>query len=182
MIGTNGRARAIKRRSIPFSALIWKRIKPSLTTFDTSREIAAPIDDVFAAFTDPERLARWWGPAGFTNTFHVCEFETGGRWVYTMHSPNGGNPGNESIFELVEPPRKVVIRHISQPLYRLTIDLIPTAASGTIVSWSQEFDDAEVAKRIKKIVRTANEQNLDRLTAEVLNRPVEETPDRYYHG
>ena len=137
-----------------------------MTTFKTSREIAAPVEEVFAAFTDPERLARWWGPAGFTNTFHEFEFETGGRWVYTMHSPNGGNPENESVFELVEPPRKVVIRHISQPLYRLTIELV-SSERGTTVSWLQELDDAEVAKRIAKIVVPANEQNLDKLSAEV---------------
>src|SRR5215203_6056709 len=107
-----------------------------MTIFNTSREIAASVDDVFAAFSDPERLARWWGPSGFTNTFHICEFETGGRWVYTTHSPNGGNPENESVFELVERPRKVVIRHTSQPLYRLTIELSPTD-QGTTVSWSQ---------------------------------------------
>ena len=139
-----------------------------MTSFNTSREIAAPIEEVFAAFTDPERLARWWGPAGFTNTFHTFDFETGGRWVYTMHSPNGGNPDNESIFELVEPPRKVVIRHLSQPLYRLTIDLTPSER-GTTVSWLQEFDDAEVARRIAKVVVPANEQNLDKLMAEVVS-------------
>ena len=136
-----------------------------MTTFNTSREIPAPPEEVFAAFTDPERLARWWGPAGFTNTFHIFEFETGGRWVYTMHSPNGGNPENESVFDLVE-PSKIVIRHISQPKYRLTIDLLSTAA-GTVVSWSQEFDDDEVARRIEKIVVPANEQNLDKLMAEL---------------
>jgi uncharacterized protein YndB with AHSA1/START domain len=138
-----------------------------MTAFKTSREIRASVEEVFAAFTDPERLARWWGPAGFTNTFHVCEFKTGGRWIYTMHSPNGGNPENESVFERVDPARKVVIRHISQPLYRLTIELTATP-NGTAVSWSQEFDDAEVARRIEKVVRPANEQNLDRLTAEVM--------------
>jgi uncharacterized protein YndB with AHSA1/START domain len=138
-----------------------------VTTFNTYRKIPAPIDEVFASFQDPERLARWWGPAGFTNTFHICRFETGGRWVYTMHSPNGGNPENESVFELVEPPDKVVIRHISQPLYRLTIELEPSE-NGTTVSWSQEFDDPLVAERIAKIVIPANEQNLDRLSAEVM--------------
>lgn len=137
-----------------------------MTTFKTSREIAAPADEVFAAFSDPERLARWWGPAGFTNTFHTFEFENGGRWVYTMHSPHGGNPENKSIFETVERD-KIVIRHVSQPLYRLTIEFTPTA-EGTNVSWSQEFDDEDVARRIEKIVVPANEQNLDKLTSEVL--------------
>ena len=138
-----------------------------MTAFNTSRKIPATIEEVFAALSDQERLARWWGPAGFTNTFHTCEFETGGRWVYTMHSPNGGNPENESVFETVEPPDNVVIRHISQPLYRLTIQLA-ASPGGTTVSWSQQFDDPQVASRIEKIVVPANEQNLDRLTAEVL--------------
>lgn len=140
-----------------------------MTTFATSREIAATPDEIFAAFSDPERLARWWGPNGFTNTFHVCEFKPGGRWSLTMHSPNGGNAANESIFETVEPPRKVIVRHISLPLYRLAIELAPSEM-GTVLSWSQEFDDPKVAKRIEKVVRPANEQNLDRLIAEVLSQ------------
>ena len=140
-----------------------------MTTFKTSREISAPIESVFIAFSDPERLARWWGPAGFTNTFHTFEFQTGGRWVYTMHSPNGGNPENESVFELVG-PNKIIIRHVSQPFYRLSIVLSPTAA-GTHLSWSQEFDDDEVARRIEKIVVPANEQNLDKLMVELGLKP-----------
>ena len=137
--------------------------------FKTTREIPATIDEVFAAFSNADRLERWWGPAGFTNTFHICEFEPGGRWSFTMHSPNGGNPGNEIIFETIDAPQKIVIRHISLPLYRLTIDLKPSK-TGTTVSWSQQFDDDDVARRIEKIVRPANEQNLDRLTAEVIRQ------------
>lgn len=140
-----------------------------MTPFSTSRDIAASSEEVFAAFSDPVRLARWWGPNGFTNTFSVFEFKPGGRWSNTMHSPNGGSPQNESIFETIEPHRKIVIRHISQPLYRLTIELTPSDA-GSTVSWFQEFDDAEIARRIEKIVRRANEQNLDRLAAEVASQ------------
>lgn len=36
------------------------------------------------------------------------------------------------------------------------------------MSWVQALDDAEVARRVQHIVIPANEQNLDRLTAEVL--------------
>lgn len=133
-----------------------------MTTFNTSREIAATPDEIFAAFSDAVRLARWWGPNGFTNTFNIFEFKPGGRWSNTMHSPNGGSPLNESIFEVIQPPHKIVIRHLSLPLYRLTVEILPSK-NGSTVSWSQEFDDAEVARRIEKVVGPANEQNLDRL-------------------
>ena len=139
-----------------------------MTTFNTSREIPATVDQVFAAFSDPERLARWWGPAGFTNTFRVCEFRTGGRWSFTMHGPNGGDYPNESVFAGIEAPGRIVVEHVSEPKYRLTIQLSPSAA-GTIVSWSQEFEKPEIAQRIERIVVPANEQNLDRLSAEVLS-------------
>ncbi len=128
------------------------------------------MDQVFAAF-DPERLARWWGPAGFTNTFQVCEFKPGGRWSFIMHGPDGANYPNECVFAVIEPPRKVVIHHVVEPKFHLTIKLAPTA-EGTTVFWAQAFEDSEVARRVEPIVVPANEQNLDRLTAEVLRPPA----------
>lgn len=140
-----------------------------MTTFNTSREIAATAEEVFAAFTDPERLAKWWGPAGFTNTFRICEFKKGGRWSYTMHGPEGrGTYQNESVFQEIEPAKKIVIQHLSEPKYRLTI-VLTSSAAGTVVSWSQAFENPDVVKRIEHIVVPANEQNLDRLSAEVLS-------------
>lgn len=142
-----------------------------MTPFNTSREIAAPVEQVFAAFSDPERLARWWGPAGFTNTFNSCEFRQGGRWSYVMQGPNGGQYRNESVFAEIESPTRIVIEHVSPPKYRLTIVLASTK-TGTVVSWSQAFEDADVARRIEHIVVPANEQNLDRLSAEVFREPA----------
>lgn len=141
-----------------------------MTTFNTSREIPAAPEQVFAAISDPQRLARWWGPAGFTNTFSVCEFKNGGRWSFVMHGPDGNNYPNESVFADIEAPRKVVIQHVVEPIFRLTIALA-ASATGTHVSWSQAFESADIASRVEHIVVPANEQNLDRLAAEVLRKP-----------
>ena len=138
-----------------------------MSTFKTSRGIPATPEQVFAAFRDPARLARWWGPAGFTNTFDVCEFRTGGRWVFTMHGPNGAKFPNESVFAEVSAPTKVVVQHVCEPKFILTINLAPSAA-GTLLTWTQVLESAELAERLKSIIVPANEQNLDRLTAEVL--------------
>ena len=132
-----------------------------MTRFRTSRDIAA--------FSDPQRLARWWGPAGFTSTFNACEFKSGGRWSFVMHGPDGRNYPHESFFAEVEPPRKVVVQHASAPKYRLSITLVPSAV-GTTVSWAQTFESVEIASRIEHIVVPANEENLDRLSSEVLRK------------
>jgi len=146
-----------------------------MTTFNTSREIPATAGQVFAAISDPERLARWWGPAGFTNTFSVCEFKNGGRWSFTMHGPDGRNYPNENVFSEIDSPRKIVVQHVSEPKFRLAIGLASSSV-GTVVSWSQAFESPEVASRVEHIVVAANEQNLDRLSAEVLRKPGGPTP------
>lgn len=140
--------------------------EPPLPPFESSRQIAASVAQVYAAFTDPQRLARWWGPAGFSNTFKTCEFKTGGRWSFVMHGPDGKNYPNESVFAEVLPFKKVVVEHASLPKYRLTITL-KSEGEGTLVSWSQAFEDEKVAKAIEHIVVPANEENLDRLVGEV---------------
>jgi uncharacterized protein YndB with AHSA1/START domain len=143
-----------------------------MTTFDTSLEIPATSEQVFAAISDPERLARWWGPAGFTNTFNVCEFKDGGYWSFVMHGPDGRDYPSENIFMEIEPDKKVIVQHMSKPKYQLTISLTAssTSAKRTLVTWSQVFENEKVANSIKHIVIPANKQNLERLSAEVLRK------------
>ena len=142
-----------------------------MKTFHASIEIPATPDQVFAAIRDPERLARWWGPSGFTNTIHAFEFRPGGRWSLTMHGPEGNHWPNENLFAEIDPPQKVVVRHDSEPKYSLTIALA-AAPGGTLVSWAQAIDSSEVADKIEHIVVPANRQNLERLAAEVSGRQV----------
>ena len=132
------------------------------TTFRTQRRLPHRPEAIFEAFTRAEMLARWWGPAGFTNTFELFEFRPGGRWKYVMYGPGGKHHPNESVFVEVEAPSRIVIQHVSKPIYTLTITLA-AQDGGTAITWNQEFDDREVAAKIKHIVEPANEENLDRL-------------------
>jgi len=136
------------------------------SSFQHRRCLTATPGAVFAAIADPARLARWWGPAGFTNTFQAFTFQTGGRWTFTMHGPDGQDYANEAVFAEIVPDARVRIRHTCPPLFDLTITLHATPA-GTEVSWVQQFDDPAVAAAVRHIVEPANEQNLDRLAAEL---------------
>jgi uncharacterized protein YndB with AHSA1/START domain len=103
-----------------------------VSLFRTSRELPAAPEAVFAAFRDPARLARWWGPDGFTNTIHTFEFRAGGSWEFTMHGPDGHDYPNLSEFLEIVPDSMVRIRHISQPRFELSVSLEATPA-GTLV-------------------------------------------------
>jgi hypothetical protein len=122
---------------------------------------------VFAAISDPVRIARWWGPAGFTNTIHQYEFRPGGSWLLTMHGPDGKDYPNQSRFTRIVPDELFEIEHFSGHHFLLTLELRPHEA-GTNVMWRQTFDSVEHYQRIADFVATANEQNLDRLADEVL--------------
>ena len=43
----------------------------------SSRVFKIGRDLLFNAWSDPQFLARWWGPKGFTNTFHEFDFRQG---------------------------------------------------------------------------------------------------------
>jgi len=137
-----------------------------MTHFRHTRDLPAPPASVFAAIREPQRLARWWGPEGFSSTFHTFEFLPGGTWRFTMHGPDGTDYPNHSEFQEIVPSSKVRIRHLNQPHFELTITLEPSS-TGTRVTWVGVFENQEFAERMRSFLEVANEQNLDRLAQEV---------------
>jgi uncharacterized protein YndB with AHSA1/START domain len=131
-----------------------------------ARLIAAPPARVLRAISEPARLARWWGPNGFSSTFEVCEFRPGGTWRFVLHGPDGKDYPNENVFRETGPGR-VVVDHISDTHhFLLTITLTPQDGQ-TLVGWEQRFDTVQHKEQVAAFVTAANEQNLDRLAAEV---------------
>lgn len=135
-------------------------------TDSRSKMLLASPSEVFSAISNPVRIARWWGPASFTNTIHQFEFRVGGKWLLTMHGPDGKDYPNESRFTRIETDNVFEIEHLSGHHFVLTIELQPRPG-GTEVKWRQTFDTVEHYQRIAQFVASANEQNLERLAAEV---------------
>lgn len=134
----------------------------SRAILSTERAFAAPPRRVFAAFEQPDQLALWWGPNGFTNTFEHFEFRAGGRWVFVMHGPNGASYPNECVFREIQSDTRIVIEHVVKPWYRLTVTLTARGVQ-THLAWDQEFENPEVAAKMRPLCTIANEENLDRL-------------------
>lgn len=119
---------------------------------------------LYAAFGDPVQLARWWGPAGFTNIIQEFDFRAGGAWRITMRAPNGTEYPNESRF-LAVAPDQVVFEHTG-PMHRywMTMEFAP-AGGGARLTWRMQFEQAAEHARLKDFIAAANEENFDRLAA-----------------
>ena len=131
----------------------------------STRLFPVPIQQLFGAFRDPALLARWWGPAGFTNTFHELDFRPGGAWRFTMHGPGGATYTMDQRFSAIQPPERIVVSHIQAGHdFILTITLAERGGSTTL-GWHQLFADPAEAARVRVLVARAHEEAFDRLAA-----------------
>jgi len=77
-------------------------------TLVLSRVFDAPRALVFKAWTQPEHLARWWGPRGFTLISFKADAQVGGTFRFGMRSPeNTDHWAHGSYREVVAPERLV---------------------------------------------------------------------------
>src|SRR5215467_13003722 len=85
----------------------------------------APVLAVWDAWTDPEQVAQWWGPRGFTITTHSKDLRPGGHWTYTMHGPDATDWPNSTHYFEVEEHSKLVYDHGANDdrpaLFRVTV-------------------------------------------------------------
>jgi uncharacterized protein YndB with AHSA1/START domain len=71
-----------------------------------TRVFDAPRDLVFKAWTDCERLMRWWGPKGFTTPLCKIDLRPEGVFHNCMRSPEGRDYCGKGVYrEIVEPER-----------------------------------------------------------------------------
>ena len=136
----------------------------------TTRHFAVPAARAFDAWIDPERLARWWGPRGFTNTFETFDPRPGGEWRFVMHGPDGTDYRNRSVFVEIEPPHRIVFDHVSGHFFRV-VATVAAEGDGSRVTFRMLFDSAEECARVRGFAGDANEQNFDRLGEELARMP-----------
>ncbi|MEZ6121926.1 MAG: YciI family protein [Planctomycetaceae bacterium] len=133
----------------------------------SSRDLPGTPEQIFAAFENPVRLAAWWGPDGFTNSFEHFDFRSGGEWRLTMLGPDGIAYPNFHVIETVEPDQKIVFLHESDPKFRLTVTLEPLGPEHTRVVWRMRFDTVLVRDRVAAYAIDCNEQMFERLAIEL---------------
>jgi uncharacterized protein YndB with AHSA1/START domain len=76
---------------------------------ELTRVLAVPPSDVFDAWTNPDKLRRWWGPEGMSAAYVELDPRPGGAWRTCMKSDaDGSEHWCQGVYREVVPPERLV--------------------------------------------------------------------------
>src|ERR1700751_4031152 len=122
----------------------------SETELRLERFIAAPPAPVFALWTEPELLVKWWGPEGYDIPVHALDVRPGGAWRTTMRAPSGKLSIVSGLYRLIEPPRRLGFTWAWEDEKgarghetEVTVNFAPAPGGPKLTLLQQEFANAE---------------------------------------
>ena len=123
-------------------------VKPSLTL---KRRLNAPPERVFAAWTDPQKLMRWFGPEQIEMLRAEAEARVGGRFRLIMRGTDGEEHHVSGVYREVVPDRKLVFtwawRTTPERESLVTVDIRPDGAGSQLTLTHEQFFDEAARDR-----------------------------------
>ena len=117
--------------------------KPSLAL---KRRFKASPAQLFEAWTQPQKMIRWWGVTGHPKTpIAEADLKVGGRFRVQFHTPDGEQHSVSGVYREIEPDRKLVFSWAWQSTpereSQVTIDLKPDGDSTILTLTHEQFFD-----------------------------------------
>lgn len=75
------------------------------------RLIDAPRSVVYAAWTDPDQIQKWFGPEGMAIETKEIDLKPGGVWRFDMVASDGTRYTNRMVFLRMEAPALIEVEH-----------------------------------------------------------------------
>lgn len=75
---------------------------------EITRHFNAPVQKIWAAWTEPDQVMGWWGPAEFTAPQATLDLRVGGAYHFCMRGPDGKDYWTAGVYEEIEPRRRIV--------------------------------------------------------------------------
>jgi uncharacterized protein YndB with AHSA1/START domain len=118
-----------------------------------SRVVSAPRAEVYRAWTDPERLAEWFGPGAFTVASAEVDLRPGGAYRIVFLGHPSGPVTLVGAYREIEPPSRLVFtwswRHSwpDQPESLVTVELADLGERTLVAVTHARFGADEAAYR-----------------------------------
>jgi uncharacterized protein YndB with AHSA1/START domain len=122
--------------------------KPQSPSLTLKRRLKAPAQKVFAAWTEPEQLVRWFGPAETTDGTVRADMDVrvGGRYRISFKTGDGEYHEVAGVYHEVVPNERLVFSwawHTTAERESLITITLKPDGDGTILTFHQErfFDE-----------------------------------------
>ena len=121
---------------------------------EMERLIPAPPERVFEYWTEPELVAKWFGPGEFDVPSSQLDLRPGGKWRTTIRSPEGELRTVSGVYSTIEPPRRLVFtwawdddNGVRGHETQVTVTLEPTPGGTRLRLVQEDFQNREVRDR-----------------------------------
>ena len=119
---------------------------PADATLVVRRHIQAPPEKLFAAWTEPAQLLRWWGPEGVVCAHAEVDLRPGGRYRIANRMPDGSILWIHGVFEAIEAPVRLIYSwqidgRAGRP-ERVTVEFLRQAEATEVVVTHERIADA----------------------------------------
>ncbi len=122
--------------------------KPSLTL---KRRLNAPPAKVYEAWTDPEKILKWFGPDAGPVKSAKLDVREGGSYAITFFTEDGEEHNVSGTYLEVVPDRKLVFtwawRTMPERESQLTVTMKPDGDGTLLTLFHEKFFDAEARDR-----------------------------------
>jgi uncharacterized protein YndB with AHSA1/START domain len=108
------------------------------------RMIRATPERLFDAWTQPEQLRKWWGPASVTCVGAEVDLTVGGRYRIANQFPDGKILWISGVFELIERPSKLIYTwqvSAERPTERVTVRFVAQGESTKVIVIHERIPD-----------------------------------------
>ena len=119
---------------------VLSHVDPVGRTAVITTEFDHPVELVWTLFSDPTKLARWWGPPGMPMTVDRHELRPGGTVVVTVTTDDGSIEGRWSV-HTVDAPHRLTFAFESTGLEptEITVDITATSSTSARMQLTARF-------------------------------------------
>jgi uncharacterized protein YndB with AHSA1/START domain len=127
----------------------------NVTVSQTDRELIfdriyeAPRELVWKAFTEADRIRKWWGPKACPVSYCTLDFRIGGVWLYSLKCSEEAEHWAKSVYQEIEALQRIV--YVTSFVKGRTGELlegVPSAGMTTIL-FTVEAGNTRITARIE---------------------------------
>jgi len=145
-------------------------LKGRTLTFE--RTFNAPRELVFQAWTETKHLRHWWGPNNWSLPVSELDFRPGGSWFYCIKGPDGMESWGHSYYHEISAPERISLVDTFVDADDKELEGMPKLIT------TVEFIDLGGKTKVKSIVETATEAEIQQLVGFGMEQGVAESNDR----